>query len=392
MLDTPLRQLFRLQNVSTRRRDKINSDEEERMRMGYDIVTGTRFAEKAGSIQSRSATVVNDGTTLATMTYGDRATIWRINLGWRRRATENQYGFILDVERGYWAKAPTDDDREDPTSPRKERVIPYVEDWRNCLLLEPDTPLPLDVMASLEAALKVAIQAEYQLEDNELAVEALPHRDNRRIILCYEAAEGGAGVLRRLVEDPSAVGRVARRALEICHFDPDTGEDKRRAPKAREDCEAACYDCLMNYGNQLDHKLLDRQTIREILLQYASSTVRSSPVAKPRAVHLEELKRLAQSTLEKEWLDFVDGLGCRLPSRGQVLIESCGSRPDFLYDDHQAAVYVDGPHHEYLERAERDRMQTEMLEDAGFKVIRFGRREDWEEIIARYPHIFGRPQ
>lgn len=391
LLGTPLCKLFRLQNVSTKRRDKINCDEEERMRLGYDIVTGVRFAEKSGSTQSQAATVVKDGVPLAAMAYGDRVTIWRINLGWRR-AAENQYGFILDIERGYWAKAPTEDDTNDPTSPRTERVIPYVEDWRNCLLLEPRECLPLEVMASLEAALKVAIQAEYQLEDNELAVEPLPNRDNRRIIMFYEAAEGGAGVLRRLVEDPKAVARVARRALEICHFDPDSGEDRRRAPMAREDCEAACYDCLMSYNNQLDHKLLDRQAIRDILLQYAGANVEASPVSKSRSVHLEELKRLAQSALEKEWLEFVNRLECRLPSRAQVLIESCGTRADFVYDDYQAAVYVDGPCHEYPERVQRDRIQTEMLEDAGFTVIRFGSKEDWKEIIARYPHIFGRPQ
>ena len=392
LLDSPLHQLFRLQNVSTRRRDKINSDEEERMRLGYDIVTGARFAQKAGSVQSQAASLVHQGSTIATMTYGDRATIWRINLGWRRRANEEQYGFTLDVERGYWAKAPTDDDKEDPTSPRKERVIPYVEDWRNCLLFEPAVPMATEMVASLEAALKAAIQAEYQLEDNELAVEALPKRDDRRIILCYEAAEGGAGVLRRLMEDPAAFSRVARRALEICHFDPHTGEDMRRAPNASEDCEAACYDCLMSYGNQLDHGLLDRQLIRETLTQYANSTVQTSPTDKPRPVHLEELLRLTQSTLEKQWLDFINAQECRLPSRGQVLIESCGTRPDFLYDEHQAAIYVDGPHHDYPERAERDKTQAGALEDAGFLVIRFGAKDDWAQILSRYPHVFGRPQ
>ena len=38
--------LFRMQNVVTRRRDRINSDEEERVRMGYDLRTGVRFAER----------------------------------------------------------------------------------------------------------------------------------------------------------------------------------------------------------------------------------------------------------------------------------------------------------------------------------------------------------
>ena len=31
-------------------------------------------------------------------------------------------------------------------------------------------------------------------------------------------------MLRRLVDDPTALGRVAREALRICHYDPETGE------------------------------------------------------------------------------------------------------------------------------------------------------------------------
>ena len=74
-------------------------------------------------------------------------------------------------------------------------------------------------MASLQAALKRAIEREYQLEDNELAAEPLPDVDNRQQLLFYEAAEGGAGVLSHLVEDAEALRKVARAALEICHFD-----------------------------------------------------------------------------------------------------------------------------------------------------------------------------
>ena len=91
---------------------------------------------------------------------------------------------------------------------------------------------------------------------------------NRQLILLYESAEGGAGVLRQLVDDPPAFSRVAREALQLCHFDPDTGADRRRAPSSREDCEAACYDCLMSYSNQREHDLLDRQKIRELLLEW----------------------------------------------------------------------------------------------------------------------------
>jgi hypothetical protein len=35
------------------------------------------------------------------LTYGDAATLWRINMGWKRRRADSLPGFVLDVERGY---------------------------------------------------------------------------------------------------------------------------------------------------------------------------------------------------------------------------------------------------------------------------------------------------
>jgi ATP-dependent helicase YprA (DUF1998 family)/very-short-patch-repair endonuclease len=391
-LSTPLQPLFRLQNVSTKRADKINSDEEERLRLGYEIKTGMRFAEHGGHLSYRTAQVTLDGAAVATLTYGHAATLWRVNLGWARRSNKEQHGFVLDVERGYWARNQQDveDDDQDPQSARTRRVIPYVEDRRNCLLLQPAEALDASVMASLQAALKHAIQVVYQLEESELAAEPLPSRDDRRLLFFYEAAEGGAGVLRRLLDDPQALARVAREALQLCHFDPDTGIDLRRAPRAREDCEAACYNCLMSYINQPDHRLLDRQQLRDILLQLARAHIESSPAALPRAEHMARLMRQCQSDLERHWLEFLEARGLRLPSKAQVFIEACGTRPDFLYEECQTAIYVDGPHHEYPERQQRDAAQTECLEDYGYTVVRCGPHATWEEMVTRHPHIFGR--
>jgi Helicase conserved C-terminal domain len=92
--------LFRLQNVSTRRRDKITCDEEERLRLGYILRTGVRFAQHEGETVCRLATVREGETEIARMHYGPAATLWRFNLGWRRSRQET--GFMLDVERGLW--------------------------------------------------------------------------------------------------------------------------------------------------------------------------------------------------------------------------------------------------------------------------------------------------
>ena len=218
----------------------------------------------------------------------------------------------------------------------------------------------------------------------------MPNEDERRLILFYEAAEGGAGVLRTLLDEPEALQDVARKALEICHYDPVTFEDRKRAPRAREDCEAACYDCLMNYGNQRDHKLLDRKAILELLIQMSGARVMASPVHQPLHEHLAALERLCDSELERRWLRTLEAASLKLPSKAQPRIEDCNTKPDFLYEDCLAAIYVDGPPHDFPERQQRDRVQTDCMEDLGYTVIRFGHEDDWEKRIAQYPHVFGR--
>ncbi len=392
LLEAPISNLFRLQNVSTKRRDRISSDEEERQRQGYELRTALRFADHGGVVSAKTAEIHLNGEILGKLTYGHAATLWRINLGWRRRANPNQHGFMLNVETGYWERQSEDDapaDGEDPTGGRKKRVVPFVEDHKNSLLFEPTPGLEIAQMASLQAALKNAIQVEYQLEDDELAAEPLPGTSERRLILFYESAEGGAGVLRRLVEDPEAFGRVMRQALKLCHFDPQTGEDLHRAPGAPEDCEAACYNCLMSYTNQMDHHFLDRQSIRDFLMRCAQAKISVSPQTHSRADHLQSLLNACESDLEREWLALLEKNRCRLPSHAQHYIEACRTRPDFYYEPEHTAIYVDGPHHLYPERQARDRDQTDCMENTGYTVIHFGLQDDWLQIIKRYPSIFG---
>ena len=170
----------------------------------------------------------------------------------------------------------------------------------------------------------------------------------------------------------------------------ETGNDLRRAPRAQEDCESACYDCLMTYYNQRDHRLLDRQAIRDFLFDLAQSRVIAGPAQQPRSEYLEQLMRQADSQLERQWLRYLEEQQLRLPSHAQHLLASCGTRPDFYYEDYQAAIYIDGHYHDYPERCNRDAAATECLGDRGYIVIRFGHEEEWANKIARYPNIFGR--
>ena len=280
-------------------------------------------------------------------------------------------------------------------SPRTEVVVPYVEDRRNALVLQ-TTALEIGadrhrqaVSAGLRAALKHAIQVRFNLEDSELAAEPLPSRSDPRLLLFYEASEGGAGVLRRLIDDVDALSEVARTALELCHFDPDTGEDLRRAPGGAEDCVAACYDCLMSYSNQPDHQVLDRFLILEHLIALADAKVEASPGPLSPVEHRARLDRLCESDLETDFLDLLDAGGYRLPDEAGTLITDARTKPDFIYREQCVAVYVDGGPHRYADRALRDCQQQSALEDLGWTVLRFVDKDDWSTLIAAHPGTFG---
>jgi hypothetical protein len=392
-LPAKLARLLRLQNVSTSRRDRISSNEEERQRVGYEIRTTVRFDDGQGR---RIGTVADaGGDSLARLDYGPAATIWRVNLGWARRAEPNRIGFALDIDSGKWeansAVADSPGEGGDPLagSQRVQRVVPYVEDRRNCLLLELDQHPGEAAMASIQAALKIGILASFQLEDQELAVEPLPSSTSRRLILFYESAEGGAGVLRRLLDEPDAVPRAARVALELCHFDPETGQDRGHAEHATERCEAACYDCLLSYGNQRDHGLLDRHAIRDTLMAIADGSVTVARGGRVAGEHLEDLLARTESGLERKFLRLLADQGRQLPSHAGRLLAGAQCRPDFLYAGGCVAVFVDGPHHDSPEQRDRDAEADARLQNLGWEIVRLHHAADWSAAIDELPSVFG---
>ena len=293
----------------------------------------------------------NTDEVLGQLEYGQSATLWRINMGWARRKDKERLGFVLDMERGYWERNESEstDDEDDPLSPRTARVIPFVKDESNVLLIELDEHMEQETILSLRTALKQGIEAVYQLEDSELAAEVLPDMESPRLLLFYESAEGGAGVLRRLLEDPQALSQVASEALRICHYDPvlsyEDG-DLGQADGAKEKCEAACYDCLLSYSNQYFHPLLNRHEAARWLYILRDSVVNASPTNQSRGEHMQRLLNLCDSELEKRWLSALEDKQLRLPDDAQVFVDSCHTRVDFIYKDAYAAIYVDGSHHD----------------------------------------------
>lgn len=391
-LGAPIPNLFRLQNVVAKRKDQINCDEEERLKLGYEVRSAIRFTSRSGQLASIKTQVMKGDDCIANLTYGDSATIWRINLGYKKRKLGESGGFLLNTERGYWMRREDEDEDDDsPTCKPNARVHPYVSDTKNCLLFEPNIYLSIKEIASLQYALKNAIQIVFELEDNELAAEPLPDKGNRKSILFYEATEGGAGVLKRIINQKE-FHEVIKSAIDLCHYDLKDFTDLKKAPGAKENCEAACYDCLMSYTNQTDHELLDRKEIINILVDLLHSELHRSSSDLSRQQHYQQLLDSCESDFEKKWLTYIYNHDYILPTHAQKYIELCNTRPDFLYEGRglYVAIYVDGSPHDKAAQQEKDKQITADLENHGWHVIRFGTREDkWDEIIQNNKSVFG---
>jgi very-short-patch-repair endonuclease len=386
-----------MQNVSTRRVDRITSDEEERMRFGYDLLSSYQYARDVDDrpILTRATYSLQDEE-IASAIYAPTATLWRINLGWRRRKDPVELGFRLNLENGRWSakdpeSASSENGEAEATGEKGQfaAVVPFVEDRRNALILSFAANLDAGTMASLLYALKRGIATRFQLEDSELDGELVPdHRQPSRIFF-YEAAEGGAGVLSRLAEEPCALAEAARAALEVCHFHPETGEDHHHAPDALDVCEAACYACLLSYTNQRFHEMLDRHVVRDMLLELAGCVAETSGATQTREQTRERLLDRCESNLERCFVEFLDERGYALPDDSQRVVPDFGTRPDFFYMKGQTCVYVDGPYHEYPERQDRDKEVTSRLEDGGYTVVRFSDPAGWQTVLRDYAWIFG---
>jgi hypothetical protein len=214
----------------------------------------------------------------------------------------------------------------------------------------------------------------------------LPDPDNRGRALLVASAEGGAGALRRLVDDRDALALAARTALEIMHFDPATGEDLSRDEEGRERCVLACYECLLSYANQNMHGMINRHLVRDWMLQLAAASAETMPGPTVQTLDLAEPGN-PQAAAFLAWLRSRD---YRLPD--EVETEIAGAHPDLIYRlrDGNAAVFVAANSgQERADGEERGERAKDDLRDLGWSVITVGDEETWPTITNRYPSVFG---
>jgi ATP-dependent helicase YprA (DUF1998 family) len=374
--------------VRTRPVERISSDEEERIRSGFFITTHYKFDPGARLRQGR--VVGRDGAPLLEVLYAPAATIWRINHGWRR---SDRTGFTVDAQTGRWQRRDVDtvaEEGDEQQGRPMTGVKPFVTDNRNLLLIRPLGPQPTEeFLTTLLYALKRGLQFVYQVEEQEIAAELIGQGENQRLML-WEAAEGGTGISERFIEEPDAVAAVAQRALQVCHFDPDSQVGAVEHP-----CVAACYECLLSYANQPEHRLLDRRIVRDFLLQLSASRLEQALQARSRDEQYEWLRGLVdpRSRLELSFLEFLYQNGCKLPDNAQNRpCVDVPAQPDFYYERDDVpgvCIFIDGTGHEHPEKRQRDAAVRQALADRGYRVISVQGASSFSQTTRSYPDVFG---
>ena len=393
---------YRIENVATHPAEHITANDEERQRQGFDLQTTFEWAIRDREVDVRNAVASDSEGEIAHMAYGPGATITRLNKGLRRRADKKILGFRIDPVSGYWARNEEEDADEgalDPTASPRQWIVPSVQDRKNALLFRPvDHSLSEVTLTTVQHAILRGIEAVFQLEEGEMLAEPMPTRDIRNGFLLYEATEGGAGVLTRLVSQEKSLAAVARRALQIMHLSvgddslPEAPVDLVDQPEAA--CVAACYRCLMSYYNQPDHENLDRrdEDARAMLLRLARArTVSRGARPEPeeeildkvvlRALPLGVTATISRAnltvSLENRWREEAARRGIPDPDPKPLVAGERHVR--YVWRRHYVAALIE----------EADRPALQPMEALGFEVIRFENSDGWRAAFAQLASALG---
>lgn len=272
-------------------------------------------------------------------------------------------------------------DHDEQTEPHRI-VSLWTSNLADALYIEPVQPLALapDGVITLQYALKRAIEAEFQVEPNEVGAVSIgdPAAPN---ILLYEAAEGSLGILSRFADDPQTLHSVVRRAIAICRFD----DLDYKAP--------ASYDDLLSYYNQRDHRSINRFSVRDALDKLAASRVEivTNSGFRDYDDHYRSLLQAIDptSSTERTFLDFLYSNGLRLPDSAQKRTPGIYSQPDFYYEP-RIWVFCDGSVHDRPDVGEADRRKRDEIRAAGDEVIVYYYTDDLAELVAKRPDVFRR--
>jgi len=364
--------VLELPDAVARRSGRISADEEERTRRGFNV----RPYYRLGSTTYHGRIVVNGDVEIGSFIGSHLGELLLVNLGFRaspetgfrycdrcRSWIASEGGEEAHVDEEGRNRCPAGGTEEDI----RREVLLYVQGNHDLVALEVQVP-PDDREQfgwSLAYSLLGGFQLAFCAEESELGAHLfeVPGHPSRRRILLYEMDEGGSGMLRNLW-DGEGWRRTARRALELLHTSPETGEDEADA------CEKACYDCLLSYYNQQLHDVLDRRAVVRFLLRMLSADLSLEDEG-------SELtwQRLMEQAVggEPKVIEQLERRGFPLPiGQHKVVRDAEGvavTEADLLFKG-KLVVWVHEPIHRLEHVARHDSAKERVLRSLGYRVIK----------------------
>ena len=388
--DNVIQGLYKVSMVETSETERISIEDENRRRQGFDMQTLYRFAKMPnGKPVKETIEISENGQTLAVITYASAASVWRVNLGWKHRVNQKTKGFVINPITGYWRNEGPDADETENEEDKLQKnaasqtIVPYVTDTRNILLFEPkfggvSSEELLPAMATLQAAIKRAIEQTYQIESSEIFVEPIPSGSDRQMLLIYEAGEGGSGVLRDIIKNPEAIGKIARQALELMHYDvehvAEINAEELEQYDTKTDCVNGCYGCLLSYYNQTEHALINRRDPYALRF-LAALTQAQTPVS----VVVENTSKKVD-----EVLSIMDRFAKWATENGYLIPDQCPKvfkRLDLSFDGAYSTMRC------CVSFKEVSKEDKETLEDFGWQIIDLSNENTWLEKMLQHPEL-----
>ncbi|MDD5367864.1 MAG: DEAD/DEAH box helicase [Anaerolineaceae bacterium] len=352
------------------RRARITADEEERLRLGYEI---TPHYRRSG--YSRRYSVNSGGSAQFSIALENEGQILLVNHG-PRNAEGQATGFTLCRKCNAWLLSEeavrkhirnVTQHGDCSQGAHEEDLLQglWLTDLQQSDLAIFDVPLPGNYRrevfyTTLKNALIRAVLVAFQVDESEIGGFLLPDPAKplcSRVIL-YETSTGGSGILSALNE-PDRMTSLLLRMRELLH-----GNDSEQG------CEKACYECLLSFYNQRDHAVMDRTVVLDWLNGIGDVTIQADDVTE--GDRLSILHAGCQSDLERQTLDWLVEQNVRLPDEGQKTLYDQDQAPlaiaDFFYQP-RIVVFVDGsPHYrDYVQVAdERKRIALRRL---GYRVV-----------------------
>ena len=372
-------------NMIATRRSRISSDEEDRMRSGYDV--HLYYKQNHSNIRNLSMRLNNEK--FLNLTYEHNGNVIGINYGARSDIKNGVKGFAYCEACRQWIKNDdtsisehfgdaynggkcTHHGNEDKHL--KKDVYIISKDSHDVLTVDYTKPSYVEdeevFATSLMYAFSRAVQLTLDLDESEVQCFLRPsigNESNHQIII-YETIPGGAGILETIIEDPDILHDITKMALEILHYFSD-----------EDGCEKACYDCICSFYNQYDHKKLDRNSIISFIKNIYNNKerIKFDVIYKENnQKRFDDLESQCESKDEKDVLMLIHSSHLPIPDEAQKTIYD-GDVPivelDFFY--HQGTkgicIFVDGTDHEKDYVIKDDQKKRDWLKQRGYRIVVF---------------------